>query len=188
MPGFKKPSNSKKRIMQTGIGFTSGTIVSVMFQPLEVFKMAIILSPKINGTILEKIKGYSKIVTEQHGVKGFWNGLTPAILRSSIGNTLYFIPLRIFEEKFQLNAFTASALARIVGCIAINPLTVLETRFVMPGPRQHKNIFSATHSLYKKEGLKVFMKGTIPTCIKDGLFAGIYYQLYQITKNNYFGY
>lgn len=64
MPGFKKPNNSKKRIMQTGIGFTSGTIVSVMFQPLEVFKMSIILSPKINGSILEKIKGYSKIVTD----------------------------------------------------------------------------------------------------------------------------
>jgi peptidoglycan biosynthesis protein MviN/MurJ (putative lipid II flippase) len=96
MPNFKKPANSKKRIMQTGIGFTSGTIVSVLFQPLEVFKMSIILSPKINGNIWQKIKGYSKIVTDEHGVKGFWNGLTPAILRSSIGNTLYFIPLRIF--------------------------------------------------------------------------------------------
>jgi solute carrier family 25 protein 38 len=58
----------------------------------------------------------------------------------------------------------------------------------MPGPRQHKNIFSATNSLYKNEGFKVFWKGTTPTCIKDGLFAGIYYQLYQATKNNYLGY
>lgn len=62
MPGLTKPSNSKKRIMQSGIGFTSGLIVSTVFQPLEVFKMAIILSPKINGNIWEKIKGYNNIV------------------------------------------------------------------------------------------------------------------------------
>lgn len=149
MPGLAKPSNSRKRIMQTGIGFTSGLIVSTIFQPLEVFKMAIILSPKLNGTIWQKTKGYCNIVLKQHGLKGFWNGLTPAVLRSSIGNILYFIPLRIFEEKFKLAPFAASALARMVGCATINPLTVLETRFSMPGPRQHKNIFSAVSSLYK---------------------------------------
>ena len=58
----------------------------------------------------------------------------------------------------------------------------------MPGPRQHKNILSATSSLFKNEGLKVFWKGTTAACIKDGLFAGIYYQLYKTTKNNYSGY
>ena len=96
MPSIAKPSSSKKKIVQSGIGFFSGVVVSTIFQPLEVFKMSIILSPKINGNIWQKVKGYSKIVTDQHGAKGFWNGLTPAILRSSIGNTLYFIPLRIF--------------------------------------------------------------------------------------------
>lgn len=65
---------------------------------------------------------------------------------------------------------------------------MLETRFVMPGPRQHRNLYTAVNSLYKKEGFKVFWKGTIPTCIKDGLFAGIYYQLYQATKNQLSGY
>lgn len=112
--------------------------------------MSIMLSPRINGSIYQKIKAYSKIVTDQHGVRGFWNGLTPAILRSSVGNTLYFIPLRILEEKFKVNPFIASSLARILGCVAINPLTVLETRFVMPGPKQHKNLLSATRTLYKK--------------------------------------
>lgn len=96
MPTRPKPSTSKTRLMQTGIGFTSGIIVSSVFQPLEVLKMAIILSPKINGNLFEKIMGYTKIVSDQHGIKGFWNGLTPAILRSSFGNILYFIPLRIF--------------------------------------------------------------------------------------------
>ena len=188
MPALTKPSNSQKRIVQSGIGFTSGLIVSTIFQPLEVFKMAIILSPRINGNILEKVKGYSNIVLKEHGAKGFWNGLTPAILRSSIGNILYFIPLRIFEEKFMFSPFIASAMARMVGCVAINPLTVLETRFCMPGPRQHKNLFTAVKSLYKNEGPKAFWKGTLPSCIKDGLFAGIYYQLYKSTKNNFFGY
>jgi peptidoglycan biosynthesis protein MviN/MurJ (putative lipid II flippase) len=97
MPSLAKPSSSKKKIVQSGIGFFSGVVVSTIFQPLEVFKMAIILSPRIHGNILEKFKGYSNIVLRQHGLKGFWNGLTPAILRSSIGNVLYFIPLRVFE-------------------------------------------------------------------------------------------
>ena len=125
MPHLSRPSNNQKRVMQSGIGLCSGVIVSSIFQPLEVFKMAIIFSPKVDGTIANKLKTYLNIVISQHGVKGFWNGLTPAILRSSLGNIFYFLPLRIFEEKFSMTPFAASALARTVGCLAINPLTVL---------------------------------------------------------------
>ena len=96
MPASPRPASNKKRMMQTGIGFCSGVIVSGIFQPLEVFKMAIILSPKIKGSAYEKFVTYIKIVLDQHGIKGFWNGLTPAIIRNSIGNILYFLPLRIF--------------------------------------------------------------------------------------------
>ena len=55
----------------------------------------------------------------------------------------------------------------------------------MPGPRQHTNLFSAVKTLYAKEGIKSFWKGTLPSCIKEGLFAGIYYQLYITIKEKH---
>ena len=112
--------------------------------------MTIILSPKARGSLQHNLNTYFGIVYNQHGLKGFWNGLTPAIIRNSIGNTLYFVPLRIFEEKFALSPFVASGCARIVSCASINPFTVLETRFVVPGPRKHKNVLSAIKTLNRE--------------------------------------
>ena len=51
MPTLTRPNDSHKKLMQSGIGFTSGFIVSVLFQPLEVFKMSIMLSERIHGNI-----------------------------------------------------------------------------------------------------------------------------------------
>lgn len=62
--GPKKQSTSKNRIMQTGIGFASGVLVSGMFQPLEVLKMAMIFTPKQTGKFYEKISSYIKIVSD----------------------------------------------------------------------------------------------------------------------------
>lgn len=64
MPGINKTASNNKKMMQTGIGFISGTVVSLLFQPLEVFKMAIILSPKIKGGVWSNVKGYSNIITK----------------------------------------------------------------------------------------------------------------------------
>ena len=114
--------------------------------------------------------------------------MTPAIVRNSIGNILYFLPLRIFEEKFALSPFVASALARIVSCASINPLGVLETRYVVPGPRIHHNIFTAMKTIYRQEGMQAFWKGVVPSCMKEGIFAGIYYKLYMMTKDTSFGF
>lgn len=42
----------------------------------------------------------------------------------------------------------ASGLARIVSCASINPLSVLETRFVVPGPKKHTNVLAAIKTIY----------------------------------------
>ena len=54
----------------------------------------------------------------------------------------------------------------------------------MPGPKQHKGFLQAVKTLYVNEGIKTFWKGTLPSCMKDGIFAGIYYQLYTSIKNS----
>lgn len=35
--------------------------------------------------------------------------------------------------------------------------------------------------------MKAFWKGLVPSCLKEGIFAGIYYKLYIMSKNTSFG-
>lgn len=85
------------------IGGVSGLAVCMFLQPLEVIKMGIIINPtrsmKIqNSSFLRGFYQCAKLIGVTEGIKGFWRGLAPSLIRSSLGSSSYFLLLTQLEE------------------------------------------------------------------------------------------
>lgn len=72
-----------------------------------------------------------------------------------------------------------SSFARIVSTILTNPLNVIETRFELADFHEYKSVRGAVREIYRKEGVSAFFSGCLASCIKEGLFSGFYYMLYE---------
>ena len=79
--------------------------------------------------------------------------------------------------------FVNSAVARIISSTVVNPLSILETKILMPGPKSIKDPGVAYSELiHKKELFRAMSKGLMASCIKEGMFAGFYYKIFEALK------
>lgn len=126
-------------------GYVSGFITSVTLQPFENIKMVLILPPKdvdLGSNFLKKIPKAAKFLYNDGGLKAFYRGLVPNVLRTSFSSSIFFSVLRLCEDLHQqyglfegsrLSSFGSSLIARVVSSVASNPLSVVETRYEYAG-------------------------------------------------------
>ncbi len=178
------------------IGGVSGLAVCMFLQPLEVIKMGIIINPTRSMKIQSSsfLRGFyqcAKLIGVTEGIKGFWRGLAPSLIRSSLGSSSYFLLLTQLEEISHLkhhklsnkDHFLNSAFSRMLATLIINPIAVVGSRFEVPFIRPYNNMFSAFHQIYKYQGMNAFLKGSYTCMIKEGMFGGVYYMIYNNIKN-----
>jgi len=125
-------------INQNGVyGLISGTVTTIMLQPFENIKMALMIPPRrlqhlhaqnnfFNNTVTS-----CKYIMEKDGFKGFYKGLVAASFKAALGCYIYFTGLRYFEKESMTayNNFIASSVSRLVSTFLTNPLSIIETRF-----------------------------------------------------------
>jgi len=176
-------------------GAASGFLIGVLLQPLEIIKVCLIVNPTNlavlnNANFAESFVNSARLIYQLEGVKGFWRGLTPALARIGIANSIYFHFLNIFRNKAsnsnlnpRVNDLVSSSAARIISTFAINPLTILKTRMELPGKQFNYNgIGDAIAKIYKREGPKSFFKGAGACILRDVPFAGVYFPLMNMSK------
>lgn len=88
------------------IGGLAGLIVSTILHPLEVIKIGIIINPMKLESIektnfLRSFSIVGKYIKQTEGYKGFFRGLTPEIVRSCAGTSIYFHTLKELERVFK---------------------------------------------------------------------------------------
>lgn len=85
-------------ISQNGIiGTVSGVITTVLLQPFENIKMALIIPPKdlnLNNNFILNINSASKYIYIEDGWKGFYKGMVAAILKAALGCYCFFGTLK----------------------------------------------------------------------------------------------
>jgi solute carrier family 25 protein 38 len=175
-------------------GAMSGFLIGVMLQPLEIIKMCLIVNP-MQVALLEKsnfaISFYTsaRLIYQMEGYKGFYRGLSPALLRIAAGSAVYFQALNDLSKKFKKHGivgstsdFLSSGIARVASAFICNPLTVIRTRCEVVGFTEYNNLGDAFKKIYKQEGIKGFYKGASACMLRDGPFAGLYYAIYNNTK------
>jgi len=177
-------------------GAASGFLIGVSLQPLEIIKVCLIMNPtklallNNNANFAESFYLSARFIYQLEGVKGFWRGLTPALLRIGTANSAYFHCLDLFNRMaapLQLNKrahdFGTSSAARVISTLVINPLTMLKTRMELPGDQfNYKGVGDAVNKIYKTEGMKAFFKGAGACMFRDVPFAGLYYAMLNLFK------
>ncbi|EGR33353.1 mitochondrial carrier protein, putative [Ichthyophthirius multifiliis] len=144
---------------------------------------------KVN--VIRQILIVGKHIHQTEGLKGYFRGLLPEILRATLSTAIYFHILKELELFFktkqaisddQYSSFISSAIARMAAAYFTNPLSVVASRIEVPGFHVYKNMFDGIKKIYKYEGIGQFMKGSWTSSAKEGPFAGTYYVLYKNIK------
>lgn len=125
-------------------------------------------------------------IVRYEGVRTLWRGLTPTILMTVPGVTLfvffgiYLMIVRYFTLYEQLQLYInfplfSGALARVVTVLATSPLEMLRT--YLQSKRDVRGIGEVTRSLIRTRGFLSLWSGTWPTLIRDVPFSAIYWTL-----------
>lgn len=152
--------------------------------------MALMIPPKdthFTNNFLHNLWSACTYLYQDNKIPSFYRGLIPCMMKTGFSNAIYFTTLRwcerndiSFSENRLAKPFINSLIARIA-CVTIsNPLQVLETRYQYAGKeRWAGNILGNFVKIYQEEGMKGMFKGSMATWYKEGIFAGLYYTLYQ---------
>lgn len=117
-------------------GFSGGILTSIIFQPFDVVKMSLMLTKNTNNN--HRVYNTIKNIIDQNGITGLWKGLGISTIRNATGAGIYFYMLRYFEKINEGMSFLNSAAARIISSMLVNPMTIIETKVLMPGPKALK--------------------------------------------------
>lgn len=88
-------------INQNGVyGLISGTVTTIMLQPFENIKMALMIPPRrlqslhAHNNFFNNTVTSCKYIMEKDGIKGFYKGLVAASFKAALGCYIYFTGLR----------------------------------------------------------------------------------------------
>lgn len=183
----------KPKKILTFQNFKLGLIVSLLSQPFEVIKTSTIMSIKT------KNQGFTSVIRrifEMEGFRGFFRGGLIGMGKSTLSAGIFFTGLENTHaltnelrniKYIPVNAidFMNACISRTLSTVITNPIVVLKTRFEVVGNNQYSSIKDAVSSMYKREGLKGFYTGILPTLYRDVPYAGIQYSTYKFTMEQY---
>lgn len=78
-------------------GYLSGFFAASLLQPLDNIKMVVMLPPqdlKLSKNFLRNMKLASMYLASDEGVKSFYKGLIPNVVKTGFSSAVYFSTLR----------------------------------------------------------------------------------------------
>eukprot|EP00357_Protocruzia_adherens_P003403 CAMPEP_0114994264 /NCGR_PEP_ID=MMETSP0216-20121206/13024_1 /TAXON_ID=223996 /ORGANISM="Protocruzia adherens, Strain Boccale" /LENGTH=299 /DNA_ID=CAMNT_0002358069 /DNA_START=295 /DNA_END=1194 /DNA_ORIENTATION=- len=171
-------------------GMLSTVTSNMLLQPLDVIKSSSIISQHGHDSQWQLFNHTVKKVYQSEGIKGFWRGLKPSMLRSAGGSGLFFYSLvptkhylgNFFGDGSFMTNIIASGLCRFYGLVFTNPLTVIKTRFEIVGFEEYATVTEAIKRILREEGAQGFFKGLLANTLCSGTHTAFYYAFYQNNK------
>lgn len=116
-----------------------------------------------------------RIIVEYEGVRALWKGLTPTLLLTIPGVTLYY---SLYEKFFSQtkSPFLSGSLARTLSTFVISPLDMFKT--YVQSKKDSLRYSSLLRDIYRKRGLSGFWIGLGPTLMRDVPFSATYWSIY----------
>jgi hypothetical protein len=133
------------------------------------------------------------LIYEREGVKGYYRGFLPSLIKNTLNSATYFSTLhylRLVIHKTNMMSenwvnFFASATARAFQSTLTNPLIVIKTRLEVLGFSEYTSLLDAVRKIYAKEGPLGFFTGLKISLIRDVPFSGVFYPIYEFCKRFY---
>ena len=171
-------------------GAISGLSSTIFNVPFQVIRTCMMVHQTHDGKP-QKMIPTIKSIYKKDGIKGFYRGFFPSLIRIPIGNAFFFGTLeyskKFLNNNFKINNvltnFISSAAGITVQSIVTNPIYLLSTRFEAMETNKYKNVFDAVKKILNEEGIKGFTKGLKPLLIKEIPSHSIFYVLYEMNIN-----
>ena len=173
-------------------GSLSGMATSALTQPLDVLRTE--MQRSCRGKTKPHLTTYLALqhVLTTRGYRGLWCGLVPTIWRVGVGMGVYFYGLSALgaaprnssspEQKpssSSLALFSSGFISRAMASFAVQPLTVIKTRFEAGDRSFGQGVIRNLIGIARTEqGVRGLFRGIVPTMLRDAPFSGIYVLLY----------
>jgi solute carrier family 25 (mitochondrial oxoglutarate transporter), member 11 len=169
---------------------SSCTATSVI-QPIDTLKVRIQIAGESQGlsggSSKSSISSIVKTILAEEGPKGFYKGLSSALLRQFTYGTIRIGTYRYLMENEQKKnksvpfskKFTYSLASGALGSLFGNPFDVVLVRFQADSTlapelrRNYKGVSDAFARMYKEEGIRSFWKGYVISCLRAASMTSV---------------
>jgi solute carrier family 25 (mitochondrial citrate transporter), member 1 len=171
-------------------GFGAGVTESLLaVTPSESIKTQLVDDRK---RAVPRMRGFihgSKIIAQEKGVRGFFQGFVPTTARQAANSAVRFstyTSLKQFAEGYvapgeklgSLTTFGLGAMAGVVTVYTTMPLDTVKTRMQSLEARQvYKNSFHCAAMIFQNEGVLTFWSGALPRLGRLTLSGGIVFTM-----------
>lgn len=173
-----------------GAGFTESLIAVT---PFESIKTQIIDDRKSGNPRMRGLVHGSKVIFQERGIRGFFQGLVPTTARQAANSATRFssyTTLKQLAEGYvapgeKLGTASTFAIGGVAGLITVyvtQPLDTVKTRMQsLEASKNYKNSFVCAAKIFKDEGVLTLWSGAMPRLARLIMSGGIVFTMYEKT-------
>jgi len=177
-------------------GTLGGFIATASLYPLELIKTRMQVAGEMHGVYRSMTKACGSI-WKNEGFRGFYQGVTPALIGASGSWGGYFLTYELSKERKLSKMPHGSKLgtydhlasgveAGVVLVFVFNPVWVVKTRLALQGvdlqqKKKYSGMYDAFVSIAREEGLRGLYKGIVPALFLTS-HGAIQFAVYEYLK------
>ncbi|KAJ5613467.1 hypothetical protein N7528_007121 [Penicillium herquei] len=183
-----KISGPRTVVAGFGAGFTESLLAVT---PFESIKTQLIDDRKAEKPRMRGFLHGSKIIWQERGIRGFFQGFVPTTARQAANSATRFTAyttLKQFAEGYvapgeklgTLSTFAIGGVAGIITVYVTQPLDTVKTRMQsIEASKNYKNSFACAASIFKNEGFFTLWSGAVPRLARLIMSGGIVFTMYE---------
>eukprot|EP00823_Brevimastigomonas_motovehiculus_P009338 TRINITY_DN9002_c0_g1_i1.p1 TRINITY_DN9002_c0_g1~~TRINITY_DN9002_c0_g1_i1.p1 ORF type:complete len:305 (+),score=45.67 TRINITY_DN9002_c0_g1_i1:56-970(+) len=194
-PKSASPLMKKVTPFATG-GLASCTAVACV-QPIDLVKVRLQLSGELGqGKLVKSPFKMASMIYSAQGIKGFYTGLSAALMRQLVYGTLRMGSFRMINDKLQTpgqpvsvwKGLVAGLAGGAIGSVCGNPFDVslirMQSDLTLPKEqrRNYTGVFNAVRRIGNEEGIKGLWKGAGPTIARAMVLAAAQLATFEKSK------
>ncbi|KAL4894359.1 putative mitochondrial tricarboxylate transporter [Aspergillus ambiguus] len=187
-----KISGPRTVVAGFGAGFTESLLAVT---PFESIKTQLIDDRKSANPRMRGFLHGSKVIFQERGVRGFFQGFVPTTARQAANSAVRFSSYTTIKQFAQgyvapgeklgtVSTFAIGGMAGLITVYATQPLDTVKTRMQsLEASKNYKNSFVCAARIVKDEGIFTLWSGAVPRLARLIMSGGIVFTMYEKTMD-----
>ncbi|RAH71025.1 putative mitochondrial tricarboxylate transporter (Ctp) [Aspergillus aculeatinus CBS 121060] len=185
-----KISGPRTVVAGFGAGFTESLLAVT---PFESIKTQLIDDRKSQKPRMRGFLHGSKIIYQERGLRGFFQGFVPTTARQAANSATRFSSYTMLKQMAQgqvapgeklgtVGTFAIGGIAGLITVYVTQPLDTVKTRMQsLEASKNYRNSFVCAARIFKDEGILTFWSGAVPRLARLIMSGGIVFTMYEKT-------
>ncbi|KAE8148820.1 mitochondrial carrier domain-containing protein [Aspergillus avenaceus] len=185
-----KISGPQTVIAGFGAGFTESLLAVT---PFESIKTQLIDDRKSANPRMRGFLHGSKIIYQERGIRGFFQGFVPTTARQAANSATRFSSYTMLKQMAEgyvapgeklgtASTFAIGGMAGLITVYVTQPLDTVKTRMQsLEASKNYKNSFTCAARIFRDEGMLTLWSGAVPRLARLIMSGGIVFTMYEKT-------